>query len=148
MDINREQFINRSQKKILMEKLKKLDAKINFNDYILKLGNSNCFHLFAESNNYNNYEINKTVVNKPKINLEIKKKNKSQNINIIDDKIDNNEEKKVENKKDNVVVNKDSSINVIYHDEQTLNQVSEVIKNEYYEYKYFMLKHISKSEIP
>ena len=117
LDINREQFINRSKKKSLMEKLKKLDAKINFNDYILKLGNSNCFHLFAESNNYNNYEINKTVVNKPKINLEMKKKNKSQNINMIDDKIDNNEEKKVENKKDNVVVNKDSSINVIYHDE-------------------------------
>ena len=41
-----------------------------------------------------------------------------------------------------------NELNVIYHDEQTLNQVSEVIKNEYYEYKYFMLKHISKSEIP
>ena len=41
-----------------------------------------------------------------------------------------------------------NELEAIYHDEQTLNQVSEVIKNEYYEYKYFMLKHISKSEIP
>ena len=117
-DIVREQFINKSKKKNLMEKLKKLDAKINFNDYILKLGRSDCFHLFADSNDYNNYEINKTVISKPKINVEGKKINKSVNINIIDDnKKDNIEEKNVENKNNNIVVNKDSSINIIYHDE-------------------------------
>lgn len=41
-----------------------------------------------------------------------------------------------------------NELDPIYHDEQTLNQVSELIKNEYYEYKYYMLRHISKSEIP
>ena len=155
--IEQEQRQNTKYKQELMKKIKELDSKITFNDYLLNEQN-NYFHLFLD---YNDKNINSKENNKIKINNNNNnnnnKKNMNDNIinenninnNIINnvnnnDKIKNNDlEKdgidgkiKIRPKEDDYEIetpmgskNYIDIINIIYHDENIKFEGMDIIKD-------------------
>ncbi len=108
LDITKEQDDYQKQKEILLEKLKKLDARMNFNECILKEQNE-CFHLFDDNN----------------INSSIKYNNNKSSIlsNLVNNRHNNENENDEVNNKDS------NSINVICHDENIKCERREIIND-------------------
>ena len=125
VNIQKEQENNINNKNILIKKLKNLENKINFNDFLEK-EKYNYFHLFLDNNNSilsNNNQIkNEQGISLSLINNSINNNNvaNKQDINQINNNINNN------NINDNKGIN---GVNVLYLDENIKYGSSEIIND-------------------
>ena len=101
-NIKKEQEYNKKQRELLLEKLKSLENKINFNDFLLKEQN-NYYHLFNNynininnnsnnnyNNNYNNNNINNNYNNNYNNNINNNNNNYNNNNYNNNNNINNN----------------------------------------------------------
>ena len=150
--IEQEQRQNIKYKQELMKKIKELDSKITFNDFLLNEKN-NYFHLFSDYNdkninfkennkkqinNSNNENINDNIINENNIDKNIinnvNNNNKKGNNDLKKD--ENNERLKIREKEDNYEIetplgskNYLDVINIIYHDENLKYEGMDIIKD-------------------
>ena len=115
INIKKQQDNNKRERELLLEKLKKVNTRISFNEFLLKEQN-NYFHLFDDNNNINNNNINNIP---PPIQNDHQLMNKNiVNINAIDNYVDNN-----------LNNNELNSINILYHDENIKYEGMDIIND-------------------